>query len=70
MITSPSGSASLLSKLLDKLPSVLTLKLSLLAIGGVLLNVAGSFGSIGAFKSRTSIDTEALSVLPKVSITL
>ena len=68
VITSPSGSISLLITLLLKGTSAVTLKESSVAMGGVLSISAGSGGSIGPFKSRTSIDTVAKSVLPKVSI--
>ena len=66
----PSGSVSLLSTLLVIDESVSKTKISSVAIGGALLNVVGSVGSTGAFMSRTSIDTVAVSVLPNVSVTV
>ena len=43
---------------------------SSVAIGGALSMVDGSAGSTGPFRSRTSIDTVAVSVLPFSSATV
>ena len=69
-ITSPSGSVSLLITLLVSGTSTSDVNTSSVAIGGALSIVAGSLGSTGPFRSRTSIDTVATSVLPNVSITV
>ena len=66
MITSPSGSESLLSRFSVMGESLNVSKLSSVAIGGVLSKVVGSVGS-SAFKSRTSMETSAVSVFPKLS---
>ena len=62
MITSPSGSVSLLITLLVSVTSTNDVNTSSVAIGGVL--------PAGPFKSRTSIDTVAVSVFPNVSMTV
>ena len=62
VITSPSGSVSLLITLLDKGTSINDVNESSVAIGGAL--------PAGLFRSRTSIDTLALSVLPPSSDTV
>ena len=69
-ITSPSGSVSLLITLLLSGTSTNKPNVSSVAIGGVLSIVVGSVGSTGPFRSRTSIDTVAVSVLPNVSMTV
>ena len=60
VITSPSGSVSLLMTLLDKGTSINDVNESSVAIGGAL--------PAGLFRSRTSMETVALSVLPKASM--
>ena len=60
----------MLITLLDNAASSVTLNTSSVAMGGALSIVAGSDGSTGPFRSRTSIDTVAVSVLPNVSVTV
>ena len=70
VITSLSGSVSLLNTLLVSGTSTNEVNTSSVAIGGALSIVLGSAGSTGPSRSRTSIDTVAVSVLPNVSITV
>ena len=69
-ITSLSGSVSLLITLLVSGVSARDANTSSVAIGDVLSMVAGSAGSTGELRSRTSIETLAVSVFPDVSITV
>ena len=62
VITSPSGSVSLLITALLSGTSVNNVNTSSVAIGGVL--------PAGLFRSRTSMDTVAVSVFPNVSMTV
>ena len=70
LITLPSGSVSLLNTLLLNGTSTNVANLSAVAIGAVLSTSPGFAGSTGSFRSRTSMDTLAVSVLPNESVTV
>ena len=70
VIGSPSGSESLPVTLENNGTSVKSVNESSEAIGIALYGVDGLAGSTGTFRSRTSIETSAVSTLPLSSATV